>query len=226
MNALKLLLLVCLSGISFTLIAQQKTALHSNGTTSIFDGVSQFVNAYNAASDGDTIYLPGGLISQIPSIDKKLAIYGAGFHPDSTTATGSTVISSMAIESNADSTYITGIEFTSVLRISNNHDVDNLTISRCKMGSLEFDGGLTSPCDNAMVKECIITTIELNNAQYSTITNCIIEDRLYGGQYNAIHNNIFLTNGYYSTLTGVNNSSIANNIFLKQYVAYGIERYY
>lgn len=39
--------------------AQQKVALHHNGTTTIFGGSNPFIDSYTAAVDNDTIYLSG-----------------------------------------------------------------------------------------------------------------------------------------------------------------------
>lgn len=197
--------------------AQQKTALHSNGTTTFFDGAAQFTNAYNAAINGDTIYLPGGLIGGFPFIDKKINVFGAGFNPDSTTATFQTTVGgNVLLRENADSSFFTGINFTGGISTQNNESVNYLTITRCSFGSITFNGGQTNPCSNVTLKENIIKgDVTLLNLQYSTISNNVIEGRIFYGFYNAILNNIFLNNSNFATFNSVDNSMISNNIIFK-----------
>jgi hypothetical protein len=196
--------------------SQQKTALQSNGTTTIFDGATHFTDAYNAANNGDTIYLPGGLITSVPTVNKKLIIFGAGFHPDSTSATLQTSIASLLFQENADSSYVTGINFTDNLSTSTNHSVNYLTVTRCSFFDFTFNGNQTNPCTNVTLKENIIKgDLTLSNAQYCTVSNNISEGRIINGLYNAILNNIFLNNGYYSTISNVDNSMLSNNVFFK-----------
>lgn len=210
--------LILLAGFftGFTANAQQKTALHSNGVTTIFDGVNQFVNAYNAANSGDTIYLPGGTISAIPIINKKINVFGAGFHPDSTTATLQTSMANLTIQEFADSSYFSGINFTGNISTPYNQSVNYLTITRCSFLSITFDGNQANPCKHVTLKQNVIKgAIMLNNAQYSTISNNIIENLVQNGVYNAILNNIFLGLQYGSTFLSIANSMVANNVVFK-----------
>ena len=206
-----------------SVFAQQKTALQSNGTTTIFDGASQFTNAYNAAVDGDTIYLPGGLISSI-TLNKSLTIFGVGYHPDSTTATGKTIINgSITLQQDADSSHIEGLELTGGFATSNNHKVDYLTITRCYFNDLSFGGTGATPCSQVNIKECVIKgDILLNNVTYSNLTNNIIEGKVSNGTYNSILNNVFLSVDYYATLTNTDNSIMHNNVFFKNVGAYHV----
>ena len=212
---LKTMLLIGLL-VSLNLLAQQKTALHSNGATTIFDGSTQFTDAYNAANSGDTIYLPGGLITSIPSINKKLTIFGVGYHPDSTLATNQTTLSGLNFYTNSDSSFIAGINFTSGLSTATNESVSYLIVTRCSFAGFTFNGNQTNPCTNVTLKENIIKgNIILNNAQYCDISNNICENEIQNGVYNAILNNVLLHNGYYATFSNVDNSMISNNIIFK-----------
>jgi hypothetical protein len=207
---------------SFTANGQQKTALHSNGVTTIFDGASQFTDAYNVANNGDTIYLPGGLIT-IPAINKQINVFGAGFHPDSTAATLQTTISSLTIQENADSSFFTGINFTGGISTPTNHSVNYLTITRCSFGSITFNGNQTNPCTNIILKENIIRgNAVFSNVQYSTISNNIFENEIHGGLYNAFLNNILLYTGNNGTFQYVDNSMVSNNIVFKATGAYPV----
>jgi hypothetical protein len=201
-----------------TSIAQQKTALNSNGVTTIYSGPTQFVDSYNAAIDGDTIYLPGGIFNSYPTINKRLVIYGAGFHPDSISVTQKTLINnSLTIQEDADSSVIQGLEVNGTINTYNNHKVDGLVITRCLVDAISIVGSMTSPCNNVIIKENIILgDVHLANASYSDVTNNLIEGRFYNGENNAIQNNIFFydnAGGY--TLNNMNNCYIANNVFLR-----------
>ena len=91
----------------------QKAALHTASGVQIFNGSNAFINAHNAASSGDTIYLSGGTFYANFDITKPLYIYGAGHYLDSTQATGKTFISgNLILDRNTDGTYIEGIDLT------------------------------------------------------------------------------------------------------------------
>ncbi len=97
--------------------SQKTVALHHNGTVMMFAGSTPFIDAYNAASDLDTIYLPGGILSTV-DLNKKLAIYGAGHYPDSTSATGKTILAdAFRIGSNADSLLLEGMQLNGTVTI-------------------------------------------------------------------------------------------------------------
>jgi hypothetical protein len=211
------LLAMLFAGLSLS--AQPKTALHSNGSTTIFEGPLQFTNAYNAAVDGDTIYLPGGTFSNIPILNKSLTVFGAGIHPDSTSATAKTVLlGDLVIQQDADNSSLIGIQVTGGIYTSTNHKVDNLTISRCMFNELIIYGNQSNPCNFLLVRECIIEAeANLSNASFSTITNSFLQGIVRNGVNNAILNNILMLNTYWDpTLVNVDNSSIANNIIFKQ----------
>lgn len=201
------------------LYAQQRVALHSNGTTTIFGGSTPFIAAYDAAQDGDTLYLPGSALTVPPVINKRLTIFGAGHYPDSTEATNKTFLSgSLNISENADSLFLEGMEINGNIQFTNDHKVDYVVISRCKFVQLIYNGNQTAPCEYNTIKECVITnSVSLNNANSCALTNNIINDRIHNGNNNSISNNILQYDGsYYSyTLNNVDNSNISNNIFLK-----------
>lgn len=194
--------------------AQQRAALQSNGITTIFGDINPFVDAYNASVDGDTIYLSGGGYVSPTTIDKRLTIFGAGFHPDSTTATYPTFISTSPIYlgENADNLHLEGIEFDDIYKY-NNIQTNNLTIKRCKISSLNFsyNGAPIAFSTNFVLMQSIVTNyISLNSMNNSLITNSILQSRLTSSN-NAIRNNIFLYNG---SSSGSYNNTFDNNVFL------------
>jgi hypothetical protein len=212
--------------VSFSSIAQQKVALQSNGNTTIYGGANPFLDAYNAAQDGDTIYLPGGNIPFPNIIDKKLVIYGAGFHPDSTTATQKTILNgTLTIQQNADNLHLEGIEIVGTLRFSSYHQVDNIVVKRCKLGSIQYEG--YGECVNNQFQECIVVgDIQLTSIKSGLISNSFIGGRIINGMEMEISNNIFFYNdsywGYY-VINNLDNSYISNNIFMRELYANNIE---
>ncbi|MDL2262021.1 glycoside hydrolase family 55 protein [Bacteroidales bacterium OttesenSCG-928-I21] len=201
------------------LFAQQKVALHSNGTTTIFGGAQPFTDAYNASVTGDTIYLPGGSLVYPTNITKGLVIYGAGHYPDSTQATGKTVLNGgLTININADNLYLEGIELTGGLNFATNVKIDNVVLRRCRFGNIHYVGN-ASPCENSQIIQCVIDgNITLSNAKSSTISNCFIGGQIGNGSEMAILNNVFFYNNVASfrVFTDLKNSSVSNNIFLRR----------
>ena len=230
MKPIAFLLSISVLFIFSSAFAQQKTALHSNGTVTIFDGQYHFRDAYNAAVDGDTIYLPGGLITNYENLNKRLYIFGAGYNTDSASATGITQISgSWTINGNADSSVIEGIHINGNLQFYNSNSTTNwIEVSRCRMNSISFSSYGTSSATNNTFRECVVDgAINLMYSTYTNITNSIIEGDIQHGTYAYIANNIFLyqsTSSSSRVLYAVDNSLIVNNIFFKNSSGYGIMR--
>jgi hypothetical protein len=202
-----------------SMLAQQKVALHSQGITTIFAGVNPFNDAYTAAQNGDTIYLPGGNLPFPGTIDKGVFIFGAGHFPDSTIATYPTVLNgSITINGNADNLHLEGVDLTGTLSFGANQQSNDVVIRRCRLGGITYNGTGTTPCLNNQISEnVIIGMLTLNNMRASVVSNNIIQDRISGGIEVGISNNIFLYNhwGTAFPLNNVDNSFISNNIFMR-----------
>lgn len=205
-----------------SVFAQQKAALHHNGTTQIFGGLTPFIDAYNTSVSGDTIYLAGGSFSA-PSnqiIDKSLVIIGAGFHPDSTVSTEATKIDGIIqLYDNADGLYLEGIHFTSSVVKNFSKKVDNIIIKRCFInGNLDLDinGTASQSSDNiAIIESVILGTTDMSKVTNGLLSNSIFTGQVFNCASMTIQNNIFLynsgnTTGY--TLKS-DNSTIKNNLF-------------
>ncbi len=221
MKTLKQLLVISMVLSTFTLFAQKKVALHSNGVTTIFGGANPFTDAYNAASTGDTIYLPGGTLPCPAIINKGLIVFGAGHYPDSTTATLPTLlIGDLTISENADNLYLEGFELSGSITFTANHKVDFVKIKRCKFVALTYSGNYVTACISNEITECVITgNISLSNAESCLIGNCIIHANIYNGFNVAILNNIFFVSYPYDYIfDNVDNSFISNNIIFKENV--------
>ena len=170
---LQILVLLC-SAIFFNSYAQYNFVVQ-NDTAAVYTSLDQ---AYNAASDGDTIYLPGGSFN-MPTIAKGLVWIGVGYHPDSTSATYYTRINNACtLQSNSDSTTLTGIHFASSINIgsSNQPPVIGVTISRCQiLGSIILQYTNAEEKIDATISECIIDgAIDGNLGSNVHIEKCII----------------------------------------------------
>jgi hypothetical protein len=201
--------------LSFQTQAQQRVALQSNGATTIFSSLNPLIDAYNAALDGDTIYLSGGAFVMPTAVAKGITFFGAGFHLDSTTATQASVITNnWSIAAGADGLYLEGIQMQTVTK-SSIILVNNVSFVRCRIASVAFsNNGVGSSSSYAFIQN-VIGTMELYGVINSLITNNIINGRFEQTNNNVISNNLFLNNpsvSYY-TIRYANMNLFRNNIF-------------
>ena len=202
-----------LVSILFQANAQVAVALHSSGGTQIFNGTSPFLDAYAAAVDGDTIYLPGGLLSNPATLEKRLTIYGAGIHTDSTQATSKTIFStSVTFGAGSDSSHLEGVYINSSVAITSNIKVDNLVIKRNYFNSFNAAGTNTAnKSDNTQ----LIGNIIAGNVSFQHVSNGKIYNNILRSislaEYGWVANNFFYSQGSTYPLSAVNNSLIENN---------------
>lgn len=193
-------------------IMAQKAVLlkKANGQQQAFYGNQPFLDAYSAASHGDTIYLPGGAFAT-GDIDKRLAIYGAGHYPDSTTATGKTIVTGVfVINSNADSLLLEGIEFNGSITI--NPDVNYLVLKRnIFLNVINYPSA--PACSNPRMEGNVFRShVYLTYAANALLVNNIFERTVYGGKNgDLLRNNIFINNGY--PISACQYTVFENNIF-------------
>lgn len=207
--------------ISTLVVNAQKVALHTTSGVQHFVGVSGFNDAYNNATNGDTIYIPGGGFTAPSSIDKQLYVFGAGHYPDSTQATSKTFINgNISLSENADGFYLEGVDINGQIGFSYNKSINNVTIKYCKMNKIDVYGNNTfiTPSSNLIfINNIIAGEVLLSNGQNVGMFNNIIEARITNSFGNIFENNIFMysytgATSYYS-LNG-NNNVVQNNIFL------------
>lgn len=201
--------------------AQEKVALQNNGTTTIFNGATAFIDAFNTASTGDTIYLPGGAFSVPTSFNKGVVIIGAGFHPDSTTATLPTVLNGdINLDTGADSISFEGLLISNKLQKTFSVSVDNMSIIRCRINEeTNFSrNGSASAVSNQLVifQSVLIGDLNLDGMQNVLISNSFIENRVESSESNTFKNNSFLkytgaSSNHLFILS--NNNTFLNNIF-------------
>ncbi len=189
--------------------AQNLIALQHNGATTLFTTIPA---AVTAAVGGDTVYLPGGSFPGF-SIDKKLAIIGVGHNPDSTAATGMTLISGEIhmTTANCDGSIFTGIRVSAIQNLGG--DNDNVQVSRCFVsgaGILPANGPAGS--ENWTISECFVTQIQTIISN-SLVSNNLITMPIQSASNCQIENNIFLYSGGGNNPVSGNFCTVKNNVF-------------
>ncbi len=204
---------------SLTLCAQS-VALHRNGETQVFRGMNAFIDANNAAQNGDTLYLSGlNFNGGDIYFDKSLKIYGVGSFDTATAATGKTYVDgSIRLRQGADDFHIEGVNFNN-LSVVNNNSVNNLTVKRCYLsGSISF-GTTENPSEDFLLTGSVINgSVSLTNTIHPRVTNNIINGRIVTTK-NVITNNIILGNVNYNTIEGSDNI-LLNNFLTRAYGGY------
>lgn len=188
--------------IAQSLYAQRTVVLHGADSVQVFQTVDPFVDAYNAAQDGDTIYLSGGSFNPPALIDKRLRIIGAGYNPDTTHATTfpTHIAANITYGNNASHLYIEGIRIQGNFVKHAESGADFITLRRVFIdGVLNFQAGSEDYASRQIsVLECIINGAAISNFHYvenSLFSNSIFAGRLLGSVSNNFSNNLFLYTG-------------------------------
>jgi hypothetical protein len=197
--------------------------------TKVFTSID---SALSNAQNGDYIYCPAGAfnISGGLQINKKVNIIGAGHYPDSTQATGQTVLTgNIYLLTDASGGLIQGIYLNGDLLLGNNasnSNVKNYSITRCNISilNLSFNGSSNGGAENILFKDNILRS----GIAFGGATNVIIETNIiagnlsYGNGSVTLRNNVFLFNGdnfiYY-----LSSCEFENNVILNAsgYFSYG-----
>jgi hypothetical protein len=213
-----ILLIVLLSGLYVKAQTPQFAVVRPNGTSYIFP---TWDAAYAQAVDGDNIYLPGILIQSGLQIDKKLNIYGAGHHPDSTSASGKTsLLGGVYIGSSASGGSIEGVQLTNYdfYFSYSNRKIRDYTIKRCRSYTIFF-GSYSIPQDSLPTNIKVIENIFVYSNGYNASGNSFQKNLVFARCDNFtstfFKNNVFLLNyfSYYSPLGGITYSTFENNVF-------------
>lgn len=162
-----LVALVCLPIALAGFSAQLTATLQSGETVTPFYGKNAFVEAYNAAVDGDVITLSPGVFN-VTTIDKSITVVGAyAFSTDTSEVSqfGATIVS-------ADNVTLEGIRFESITI----NGADQLTISRCHISTLantEKEGHKYH--DNTIMTDCMVLDFQaMSLSKNAVMRNCCI----------------------------------------------------
>lgn len=218
----KILILISLfTAIMFCAHSQNTIAVQNGGEPTFYSLLS---SAFANAQSGDTIYVPGFAYTLgTLNIDKEIHVIGTGHNPDSTTATGITYLEGLFIlNDGADNSSFTGFNLGGAVITGTsglNDDVDNISISRCKTGTI----ALSRLSTNWKITENVIGSDLYGGYESSIdegvhnnyIANNIIQGSTYGfGPNTTISNNIFLNDGTYLIISDIESCLISNNVFL------------
>ncbi|GHU72573.1 hypothetical protein FACS189413_15840 [Bacteroidia bacterium] len=216
MKKIPFLTAICFALFSLSVSAQAPIALHHAGTTTLFSGSTALTQAYTAAANGDTLYLPGGGFTAL-DIQKSLTIFGAGFHPDSAQITGKTIINgNIYFRAPVPNFYIEGVEINGVLsNYAPANKVDGLIVKNCKInGAVDFYASATDFSNNILLTNCVLGS--LNFSSYTSnvlVTNCIIQGTINSSTNNLFANNLMLVSNR-AFNSGNYGNTIRNNIFI------------
>ncbi len=194
-----LLALVAATGSGFgqNLIAVQ------NGGTPRFYSILQ--DAIANAQNKDTIYIPGGVYSftyGAITINKELHLIGPGHYPDSSAATGiahlnaTITLTNGANNSSFTGFYLNGNFFSG--ETDANEDVDNITISRCNISSINLSRLSTYWLISESVIRDFLAGFSISVspspfAQNNLFSNNIISNSKYFGPNTEFRNNLFIS---------------------------------
>jgi hypothetical protein len=228
---MKKLIIILLANICIsTLFSQGFIAVQNNSEPILFLSLD---SAINYASNGDTIFIPGGSFNVAENISKCIHFIGVGHNQDSCVATNKTFISgNINLIAGADGGSMTGLYILGEVNFGNTPSsgcANNYSIMRCRISNISSQGiGYSySPVNNIFNENIIITSVDFRGGQYNFLFNNILSYLNQVGSYCTIKNNIFLgwpynlyAGGSYSNF---NTCLFENNIFLGGNVFYNIQ---
>ncbi len=200
--------------------AQGKVAVQSGSSVTYFDQTA-LQSALNAAQDGDAVYLPGGTFTGPFTLDRSIQLIGAGFFPDSSSATATSIITgTFFLTSNVSGSYISGVTFAGSLQAPANTFpvISDIMFHRCN-----FQGSFGSPSPSSfafganssalVLSESIVTNVSLNDAKNCVISSCIVSGQVTSCRQATIEFCHF-TLGSPGIITGCANCTIQGNVFV------------
>ncbi|NVN97081.1 hypothetical protein HXX01_02500 [Candidatus Nomurabacteria bacterium] len=185
MKKCSIILLVVLSLFDFEANSQNLIAIQ-NGSIQTFQ--TTLDQAINNATDGDTIFIPGGIFTITnPYLNKRIHIFGVGHNPDSTIETNPTIINStIYLQQEASSGSLSGVKISGWIN-AYGVNLTNYCIHRCYFNGLS----LSSSSSNNLFSENIIDgVVSGGGCQNNFFYNNIIT----GGITSFYNNNIFRNN--------------------------------
>lgn len=184
---------------------------------------SNIDSALKYAQDGDYLYLPGGTIN-LPApliIQKRLNIIGAGHYPDSTSATGLTIIpNNVYFQTTSSGSMLQGVFMNGNIYLGTEAKYSaakNILISRCSFFTmyLSDDGMNYRGAENIIIRECIVRAdIIFAVVPNVLVENCLINGGLaHGGGQTSVKNCLMLRASG-NALVHCNGIRLENNIIM------------
>lgn len=198
--------------IATTVSAQQIAVVDGAGQTSVYYSLDK---AIEEATDGCTIYLPGGgfQVKGETRVNKKVTIMGIGHKPDTDNADVNTIISGdLNFSPGSDGSAIMGVYMSNNLNIGTDGKVKNILVKYCNINEISVKA---DSCSGIVVNQNYIRGNAWFGKSNAYVTNNIMNGigNINGG---VVMNNIFTGySSWYSyrcSYTDVDNSTIKDNI--------------
>ena len=224
----RIIFAICTILCANVLFAQEQLAtLKHNGNISVYYGANAFVEAYNAAANGDIITLSDGMFNAT-TISKEITLRGNGAQPDSVRGTqGTYFLSQIQIRNLQDTASFEaeGIFFQD-FQVERSYDikltnccVENIRAEGCGLQArnciikrgFSYSGGNTHPHN---FTNCVLgpMTPGSHNSlpSYSILTNCIIKgcDEYPNSNSSLFNNCIIISENYFTNMGETCNNSI------------------
>jgi hypothetical protein len=197
----KLILLSTILCFATTLIGQQPqiARVGAAGNTTIYTDIKL---AINEAMEDDIIYIPGAAFSgDSITIKKRIHLIGTGHYPDSTLASGLSIINMpIYFIMGSDGASIQGLQVSDIV----NSDFTNssITISKCFINGIITYVGSNAVNSTLNIHQCVLKGINANNFIRILLDKSVV-----------LGNNITDAIGYSYALYGLRNSIVTNCIF-------------
>ena len=211
-SIISFVLLVIFISIANRAEAQNVYVLQNGSRVEFF---SALTNVMGSIQDGDTLYLPPKPIDASLTINKRVAIIGAGYHPDSSKVTGITkVTGEVVFAKKSRGSSMTGVRTEGRVLVQDS----SITVTRCNMQYVEVTNGAT-PISQVYFGDCVIRDVVRNFND--VVTNALIERCIIGGHIEGgnktnnlmIKNCVLLSEGDYF-MSSITNLIIQNSIIL------------
>lgn len=204
---------------TITLGAQNIAVVSPSLSTAVYQTLD---DAITNAAPGSTIYLPGGgfVISDNTTIDKKLTIMGVSHRGDADNVDGATIIiGRLNFLGNSSGSAVVGVYVSGNIDVGDESAaVENFTLKYCNVNSIQVHN---SGCLGMVVNQCYLRkTSQFSNVDVH-LNNCVVHSLkdINGGtiNHNVVTSYYYVNGGwvFYPSLGNVSNSTITNNIMLK-----------
>ena len=173
--AILMAVLMGVVGVKSVYSQTQVATLKHGEEISAFYGANALIEAYDAAENGDVITLSSGIFT-LDSINKAIALHGAGIVTDPVAGTSSTVIASNIIANIDDdaSLSIEGILFYSNTFTA--HHLSNPSFTKCYFNNFVTSNDSIHPMTSSQFVNCRFGTVNLDpkGCVNSNFINCVI----------------------------------------------------
>lgn len=182
---------------------------HNDTITNTFYGTNAFVNAYNAAVDGDIITLSEGNFKSC-TIAKALTIRGAGARIGNGN-NGTILINYVSINQTTSTVYVEGVNFADYCHLNNNSDVK---FTKCIMKNFRVN----SATINCSLLNCLFEVFDVYPNQNSSVIviNCVLYSSLGIENCRIINSYVSDAQSNYCSLNS-ENTSFENCILAKNH---------